>query len=47
MWELAMLLYSNETLFLIDITRIIIKLIRFYSPDTLEAYINILIGERL
>ena len=39
-----MLLYNNETLFLIDITRIIIKLIRFYNLGTLEAYINILIN---
>ena len=38
-----MLLDSNKTLFLIDITWVIIKLIRFYSLDTLEAYINILI----
>ena len=38
-----MLLYSNKTFFLIDITRVIIKLIRFYSPGTLESYINILI----
>ena len=38
-----MFLYSNEILFLVDITRIIIKLIRFYSLGTLEAYINILI----
>ena len=39
-----MLLHSNETPFLIDITRVIIKLIRFYSLGTLESYINILIG---
>ena len=38
-----MLLYSNEILFLIDITRVIIELIRFCSLGTLEDYINILI----
>ena len=39
-----MLLYSNEILFFVDITRVIIELIRFYRLDTLEAYIAILIN---
>ena len=42
-----MLLYSNGIPSSIDMTRVIIELIRFCSPGTLEGHINILIYQRL